>query len=48
MALALRPTEGHSRVHGDRQDWTVFDDGNPVGRIYEDTSASASADQHWF
>ena len=48
MALALRSTEGHFRVHGDRHDCTIVDDGNPVGRIYEDTSASASTDQYWF
>ena len=49
MALTLRPTGGHSRVYRDyRQDWTIYDDSEPVGRIYEDTSASASADQHWF
>ena len=30
------------------QDWTIYDDSEPVGHIYEDTSASAAADQHWF
>ena len=48
MALTLRPTSGHSRVYLQRQDWTVFDDGKPVGRIYEDTSAFTSADLRWF
>jgi hypothetical protein len=48
MALTLRPTRGHSPVYGDRQDWTIFDDGKPVGRIYEDTSVSTSADLRWF
>ena len=47
MALTLRPTGGPSRVHQHRQDWTIFDDGKPVGRIYEDTSASTSADLRW-
>lgn len=48
MALTLRPTGGASRVYQHRQDWTIFDDGNPVGRIYEDTSARTSADLRWF
>jgi hypothetical protein len=39
MALTLRPTRGYSPVYGDRQDWTIFDDGKPVGRIYEDASS---------
>ena len=47
MALTLRPTGGPSRVYQHRQDWTIFDDGKPVGRIYEDTSASTSADLRW-
>jgi hypothetical protein len=47
MALTLRPTGGPSRVYQHRQDWTIFDDGKPVGRIYEDTSASAPADLRW-
>ena len=34
MALTLRPTGGPSRVYQHRQDWTIFDDGKPVGRIY--------------
>jgi hypothetical protein len=49
MALTLRPTGGHARVYRDyRQDWTIYDDSEPVGRIYEDTSASTSADLRWF
>jgi hypothetical protein len=47
MALTLRPTGGPSRVHQHRPDWTIFDEGKPVGRIYEDTSASTSADLRW-
>ena len=42
-------TGGHSRVYRDhRQDWTIYDDSEPVGRIYEDTSAFTSADLRWF
>jgi hypothetical protein len=26
---------------------SIFDEGKPVGRIYEDTSASTSADMRW-
>ena len=36
MPLTMRPTGGHSPVYADRQDWTIYDDGKPVGRIYED------------
>ena len=46
MALTLRPT--NSQVYRGGQDWTIFDDGKPVGRIYENTSASTSADLRWF
>ena len=48
MPLTMRPTGGHSPVYQDRQDWTILDEGQPVGRIYEDTSASTSADIRWF
>ena len=40
MPLTMRPIGGHSPVYQDRQDWTILDEGQPVGRIYEDTSAS--------
>jgi hypothetical protein len=42
--LTMRPTGGHSPVYRDRQDWTIFDDGKPVGRIYEDAGASTPAE----
>ena len=48
MPLTMRPTGGHSPVYQDRQDWTILDEGQPVGRIYEDPSASTSADMRWF
>jgi hypothetical protein len=35
MPLTMRPTGLSSGVDKDRQDWTIFDDGEPVGRIYE-------------
>ncbi len=34
MPLTMRPTGGHSPVYADRQDWTILDNGKPVGRIY--------------
>jgi hypothetical protein len=43
MLLTMRPTGGHSPVYADRQDWTVLDEGQPVGRIYEDTSSGEHA-----
>jgi hypothetical protein len=48
MPLTMRPTGGHSPVYRDRQDWTIFDDGKPVGRIYENAGASRPADLRWF
>jgi hypothetical protein len=48
MALTLRATGGPSRANQHHQDWTIFDDGKPVGRIYEDTSASTPEDMRWF
>jgi hypothetical protein len=44
MPLTMRPTGGHSPVYADRQDWTIFDDGKPVGRIYEDAALSTPAE----
>ena len=48
MPLTMRPTGGHSPVYADRQDWTILDDGKPVGRVYEDASASTPRDLRWF
>ena len=47
MSLTMRPTGGHSPVYADRQDWTILDEGKPVGRIYEDASESKPADMRW-
>ena len=43
MLLTMRPTGGLSPVSADRQDWTILDEGQPVGRIYEDILASTAA-----
>ena len=48
MLLTMRPTGGHSPVYQNREDWTIFADGEPVGRIYEDASASTAAELRWF
>ena len=48
MPLTMRPTGGHSPVYQDRQDWTIFDDGKRVGRIYENAGAGTPADLRWF
>ena len=48
MLLTMRPTGGHSPVYADRQDWTIYDDGKPVGRIYEDASVGTPVDLRWF
>ena len=48
MPLTMRPTGGHSPVYAGRQDWTIFDAGKPVGRIYEDATAGTPAELRWF
>jgi hypothetical protein len=49
MPLTMRATGlSSSPVDKDRKDWTIFDDGAPVGRIYEDASASTPAELRWF
>jgi hypothetical protein len=48
MPLTMRPTGLASPVDKDRQDWTIFGDGELVGRIYEDASASTPAELRWF
>jgi hypothetical protein len=47
MTLTLRPTGLASPAYQDRQDWTVFEDGKEVGRIYEDGLASAPTELRW-
>ena len=47
MLLTMRPTGGHSPVYADRQDWTILDDGKPVGRIYEHAGAGTPADRRF-
>jgi hypothetical protein len=42
MPLTLRPTGRHSPVYADRQDWTIFDGGKPVGRISSSITGIAS------
>jgi hypothetical protein len=48
VPLTMRPTGLASPAYQDRQDWTIHDDGQPVGRIYEDASAGTPAEQRWF
>ena len=48
MPLTMRPTGGHSPVYADRQDWTIFDAGKPVGRISEDATEGTPAELRWF
>ena len=42
--LTMRPTGLASPAYQDRQDWTILDEGKPVGGIYEGASASTSVD----
>jgi hypothetical protein len=48
MPLTLRPTGLQSPAYADRQDWTVFEDGCVIGRLYEDSSKSTAAGLRWF
>jgi hypothetical protein len=48
MVLSLRRTRVEKQpVFADLQDWQVLEDGNEIGRIYEQ-HAPASPDQAWF
>jgi hypothetical protein len=45
MALALRPTSLSDDP--DRQDWSIYEDGAEIGRLYEDLYI-ADAQLRWF
>ena len=48
MPLILRPTIGlSSPVYKDRFDYTVFEEGRPIGRMYEDRHAPAELRWFW-
>jgi len=49
MTLTLRPTklEGSPAIPH-RKDWTVYEDGQPIGRIYEVGSAVTAPELRWF
>jgi hypothetical protein len=46
MPLTLRPTGLSSPVYADQLDYTVFEDGRAIGRMYEDKHARP--DLRWF
>jgi hypothetical protein len=46
MVPVLRPTVA-SPADADRADWTVVEDGRPVGRIYEDSHAAPDLKWVW-
>jgi hypothetical protein len=47
VPLILRPTIGlSSPVYKDRFDYTVFEEGRPIGRMYEDRHAPPEL--RWF
>jgi hypothetical protein len=48
MALVLRLTEPQSSADKDRLDFTIYEAGKPVGRIYEDPGLGTSSDEQWF
>jgi hypothetical protein len=48
MPLTMLSTGLASPAYQDWQDWTIYADGEPVGRIYEDSSRGTSADLRWF
>ena len=48
MPLILRPTIGlSSPVYKDRFDYTVFEEGRPIGRLYEDRHAPPELRWFW-
>jgi hypothetical protein len=46
MPLTLRPTDLSSPVCADQLDYTVFEDGRAIGRMYEDQQALS--EWRWF
>jgi hypothetical protein len=47
MALTMRSTWLQSPANQDRLDFTVYEAGKPVGRIYETASIETSPDFQW-
>ena len=47
MALTLRPAGLSSQAYADWLDYIVYDDGKPVGRIYEDRCAWPELKWFW-
>jgi hypothetical protein len=48
MPLVLRSSGLQSPAYKDRRDFTVYEAGEPVGRIYEDRGIGTPEDQRWF
>jgi hypothetical protein len=47
VTLILRPTGLSSPVYKDRFDYTVFEEGRPIGQMYEDRHAPAELRWSW-
>jgi hypothetical protein len=47
VMLILRPTGLSSSVYKDRFDYTVFEEGRPIGHMYEDHHAPAELRWSW-
>jgi hypothetical protein len=47
MPLTLRPTGLSSPVYADQLDYTVFEDGRAIGRMYEDKHAREELRWFW-
>jgi hypothetical protein len=48
MPLTIRHTELQSPAHKDWLDYTVYEAGKPVGRLYEDRDAGTPPELRWF
>ena len=48
MALTLRPTGLQSPAYEDWADYSVYENGDRIGRLYEDRAAATQPELRWF
>jgi hypothetical protein len=48
MALTLRPTGLQSPAYEDWADYSIYEDNNRIGRLYEDRSVGTQPELRWF
>jgi hypothetical protein len=48
MVLTLRPTGLQSPAYEDWADYSIYEDGDRIGRLYEDRAAATQPELRWF